>query len=85
LLAATLLLAKNGRTGKELENQSERKDASKFEELASDLVESLSDAFGIALDGNSGPDMAWALSRAVRMNAALPGDVQALDSDLGKR
>lgn len=80
--AATLLLAKNGRTGKELENQSERKDASKFEELASDLVESLSDAFGIALDGNSGPDMAWALSRAVRMNAALPGDVQALDSDL---
>lgn len=80
--SATLLLAKYRRTGKELETQGEAEDVSKFEDLASDLVENLSDAFGIALDGNSGPDMAWALSRAVRMNAALPGDVQALDSDL---
>lgn len=79
---ATLLLSVRGRTGTKLAPEDGEGASPRLAKLAADLVQDLSHVFGVVLDDRSGPDMAWALSQAVRMNAALPSDVHALDSDL---
>lgn len=79
---ATLLLAVQGHAGTEPEQMDGEEAAPKLRGIAADLVQDLSRTFGISLDGGSVQDLAWALSQAVRMNAALPGDVHTLDSDL---